>query len=880
MSSVYRKNIFRTIGKSKGRFFAIMAIIVLGVGFFVGLKVTKPAMVVTGNTYMREHKMYDFRLLSTYGFTEDEVLAMDGAEGVISAEGSFSRDFIYISSDGAEAVLKAITVPEKINTLNLRAGRMPDAANECVLDAYHYSEDMIGKELTIDISNSDDTKNSFKYASYKVVGLADTPLYLNMERGTTSLGSGRLSGFVYIPSDGFEYEYYTEMYLQCQDSYDIYTEEYDDYIDSVSSGIEDKLKAVADVRYKDLANEITEEYNAAVDEIYTQVTEQVKQEMYSQLIATGLTEEMIDAMFDSGELSLPQETIDEAAEEIIADIELPELEKPEVYVLDRSANTGYVCYDNDTDIVNGVARVFPVFFFLIAALVCSTTMTRMVDDERGQIGTFRALGYSNGAIMAKYLIYSGIAALSGCLIGYFAGTVIFPMAIWNAYHLLYGFGEGLEYYFSPSMLIISIAVSLVCSMGTAFLACRNELRCMPADLIRPKAPAAGKRILLEKVGFLWKRMKFLHKVTARNVFRFKKRMLMMIVGIAGCTALVLTGLGIRDSVSNIASFQYDEIEIHDMEATFKDGITEKDASDISGLLGDDLDGMAELYKTSVEYHTENAVKTVYLVAANQEDMDGYMDFRLISGGQAYPEQGQVMITEKLAEIADVSAGDTITFSDGSGKNITLEISGVFENYVWHYAYVTPDTYEKYFGGSYEPNTMYINLKGAADNYESGAKLGDMESVMNVLVVEELKDRISDTMKLLDTVVWLVIGSAGALAFIVLFNLSNINITERVREIATIKVLGFYPRETGAYVFRENLVLTIMGIIVGLPLGVWLHSFVISQIQVDMVAFKTVIMPVSYVISVITVLLFLKAVDIVMRRKIEIIDMAESLKSIE
>lgn len=880
MSSAYRKNIFRTIGKSKGRFFAIMAIIVLGVGFFAGLKVTKPAMVATGNTYMREHKMYDFKLLSTYGFTEDEVIAMGETDGVISAEGSFSRDFIYISSDGKEAVLKAISVPERINTLNLRAGRMPESADECVLDAYQYSEKMIGKELTIDESNSDDIQDSFKYSSYKVVGIADSPLYLNMERGTTSLGNGRLSGFVYIPSDGFEYEYYTEMYLQCQDSYDIYTAEYDDYIDSISDGIESELKAVADVRYTDLVNEIEEEYNNAVDEIYAQVTEQVRQEMYSQLMATGLTEEMIDAMFDSGELSLPQETIDDTAEEIIADIEMPELEKPEVYVLDRSSNTGYVCYDNDTDIVNGVARVFPVFFFLIAALVCSTTMTRMVDDERGQIGTFRALGYSNNAIMAKYLIYSGIAALSGCLIGYFAGTVIFPMAIWDAYHLLYGFGEGLEYYFSPSMLIISIAVSLICSMGTAFLACRNELRCMPADLIRPKAPAAGKRIFLEKVGILWKRMKFLHKVTARNVFRFKKRMLMMIIGISGCTALVVTGLGIRDSVSNIASFQYDEIEIHDMEATFKASITENDVSDINELLGDELEGMSELYKTAVEYHTENAVKTVYMVAANQDDMTGYMNFKLISGDKSYPGTGQVMITEKLAEIADVSAGDTITFSDGNGKDVTLEISGVFENYVWHYAYVTPETYEKYFGESYEPNTMYVNLKSGADSYEAGAKLNDIESVMNVLVVEELKDRISDTMKLLDTVVWLVIGSAGALAFIVLFNLSNINITERVREIATIKVLGFYPRETGAYVFRENLVLTIMGIIVGLPLGVGLHGFVISQMQIDMVAFKAAILPLSYVISVITVLLFLKAVDIVMRRKIDVIDMAESLKSIE
>lgn len=862
-----------------GRFVSILAIIALGVGFFSGLKVTKPAMVETANKYLNEQNMYDFRLLSTYGFTDEEVTSMEESDDIISAEGFFSQDFIFISSE-IEAVLKAITIPEKVNTLKLVAGRMPEADNECVLDAYQYGDDMIGKELTIDDSNSDDTRKSFKYDSYTVVGMVNTPIYLNMERGTTTLGNGRLSGFVYIPSEGFEYEYYTEMYVKCQDSYDIYTEEYDDYIESIAGDVENKLKQVADIRYEDLKNEIQEEYDSAVVEINEEVTKQVRQEMYNQLAESGLTEDMIDAMFEAGEITLPQETIDETVDELIAEIELPVLEEPEVHVLDRSTNTGYVCYDNDTNIVDGVAKVFPIFFFLIAALVCSTTMTRMVDDERGQIGTFRALGYSNNAIMAKYLIYSGLAALSGCLIGYFGGTVIFPAAIWNAYHMLYDFGAGLEYYFSPVMLVISIVVSLICSMGTAFLACKNELRCMPADLIRPKAPAAGKRIFLEKIGFLWKPMKFLHKVTARNVFRFKKRMLMMIIGIAGCTALVLTGLGIKDSVSNIASFQYDEIETHDMEVTFNDSITEDDEQSVDELIGDELKGTTKLYKASVEYHAENAIKTVYLMVAEQADMEGFINFKLISGDRAYPEYGEVMITEKLAEIAGVSVGDTISFSDGDGRNAILKISGVVENYVWHYAYVTPETYENYLGGKYNPNAMYINLEDEADGYELGAKLSDTDSVMSVLVVEELKDRIASTMKLLDTVVALVIGSAGALAFIVLFNLSNINITERVREIATIKVLGFYPRETGSYVFRENVVLSTMGIAIGLPLGIVLHRFVMSQLQVDMISFKVALLPFSYILSVIMVLLFLKVVDIVMRRKIEAIDMAESLKSIE
>lgn len=894
MNKAYRKNIRRTIGKSKGRFFAIMAIIALGVGFFAGLKVTKPGMIKTADSYLRDYKFYDFRVLSTYGFDEDEIEAMQSQDEVITAEGAVYEDFIYVGKDGTEMVMKANSLTEQVNTLELRAGRMPQAADECVLDAYQFDESMIGEQITISDSNSDEVKDSFAYDSYTVVGMVNSPVYINMERGTTSLGSGRISAFVYIEPEGFCFDYYKEMYVLCQDSYDIYTDAYEDYIDEVSGDIEDAAKQAADDRYDDLQAEIQQEYDDAVaeiedavtEEVTAQVTEQVKEQMYAQMKQTGLTEPMIDAMFESGQITLPQDTIDETAgpiieekvTELVDEIELPDLEEPEVYVFDRSSNTGYMCYDNDTNIVDGVARVFPIFFFLIAALVCSTTMTRMVDDERGQIGTLRALGYSNAAIISKYMIYSGTSAIIGCVAGFVGGSYLFPYVIWSAYRMLYDFGDGLQYYFSVPLLLICIVVSLVCSMGTTYFACKNELRCMPAELIRPKAPAAGKRILMEHIGFLWKRMKFLHKVTARNVFRFKKRMLMMIVGIAGCTALVLTGLGVRDSVVNLAEFQYGDIDTHDLEVIFSDTIRSDDEEMINDMEG--VTGSASLYKTSVEYHTDDAVKTVYVVAAEPDSLDGYMHFELMEGEKSYPDYGEIFLSEKIAEIAEVQAGDSITFTDSDAGEVTLTVGGVYENYVWHYAYMTPETYEDYFEKEYEPNTMYVNTKDDETAFAVGAKLRKEDGIMSVMVVPEMKERVENMMSMMNAVVWLVIGSAGALAFIVLFNLSNINITERQREIATIKVLGFYPRETGAYVFRENLVLTLMGIAVGLPLGILLHRFVMQQIQVDMVAFKVTIMPVSYLLSVVIVLLFLKVVDVVMRRKIDHIDMAESLKSIE
>lgn len=814
MNNTYIKNIVRTITKSFSRYIAIMAIIALGVGFFSGLKCTKPSMVETGNIYMREHHMFDFKVMSTYGFTEEEIEDMADEEHVLWAEGSFTADFIHRDEEGEEAVLKAIALPDEVNTVRLADGRMPEAADECLADAYQYGSDIIGSMINISEENEEQTKECFTHKTYKVVGTAYTPIYLNNERGTTSLGNGRIKGFVYMLPEGMSFEYYNEMYVTCQNSYDIYTDEYDEFIEDIEDDIKESVNRVVNKRYEDI------------------------------------------------------KAVAGAA-----------ISAPQIYVSDRSDNVGYICFENDSSIVESIAKVFPVFFFLIAALVCSTTMTRMIDDERGQIGTFRALGYSNTAIISKYMIYSGSAAIIGCILGYLAGTFAFPTVIWKCYTVLYGFAPIIVKK-SASLLSICVLVSLICSMGTTYFACKNELRCMPADLIRPKAPAAGKRILLERIGFIWRPMKFLHKVTVRNVFRFKKRMLMMIIGIAGCTALVMTGLGLGDSISNIAEFQYGDIDVHDVEITFSGYVEEADEENVARVMGDDLSQMVSLYKTSVEYLSENISKTVYLEAVDEGDISSYVHFNIIKGEDRYPKLGEVMISEKLAEVAGIDIGDMMTFTYGDNETVQFTVSAVYENYVWHYAYITPESYEAYFGEECRPNTIYMNLADSCDKYEVGADLGEIDGVVNVLVIDELRNRVSNMMEVMNSIVWLVIGCAGALAFIVLFNLSNINITERVREIATIKVLGFYPRETGSYVFRENLVLTIMGIIVGLPLGIWLHSFVMSHVQIDMIAFKVVILPESYVAGVITVLLFLMIVDLIMRRKIGAIDMAESLKSVE
>ena len=796
MNKSFFKTVIRTIKNSLGRYLAILFIIALGVGFFSGLKVCRNAMVATGDEYLSEHKLYDLKLLSYMGFTDDSIEDIEALDEIDYAEGAVYEDFIYVDEDGESNIFRAHAVTEKVNTLNVKYGRMPENADECVVDARFFGKDDIGKYIEISENNSDETKQTFKSDKYEIVGIVNSPIYLNQERGTTNVGNGQLSAYIYIPIEGFEYVVYEEVYTYTENDYEIYTDEYDDYVDELKETVEEKIENLA-------------------------------------------------------------------------------------YVSTRNENVGYLSFDNDSAIVDGIAKVFPVFFFMIAALVCSTTMTRMIDDERTQIGTFRALGYSNGVIMSKYMIYSGTAAIIGCIAGYFAGIIVFPKVIWSAYGMMYGFTE-IEFYFDEILLVISVIVALACSVGTTYFACRGKLVCTPANLIRPATPPAGKRVFLEYIGFVWKKLKFLHKVTIRNIFRFKKRMFMMIVGIAGCTVLVLAGYGLDDSISNLANFQYDEIETYDLQITFADEVTEDKINEIKELANGNITDTGVAYNTTLEYKSEDGLtRGVNLVVSEMYELEEFADFHMDGEIVEYPKYPyEVIISDKLADIAGVEIGDAMTFTTSDNGEVVLEVVGIYENYVWHYAYVKASTYEEVFGEKYVPNTLYANIKEGADPYEVYTDIDDASGILNTNIVSVMRERVEDMMEMLNAVIVLVIGCAGALAFIVLFNLSNINITERQREIATIKVLGFYKNETGAYVFRENLILTLIGTLVGLPIGVIFLDFVLAQINVDMVSIKPIITAKSLILTVLTVLVFFEIVDLVMRKKITKINMAESLKSVE
>lgn len=978
--NIYSRNIRRTILGSMGRYIAIFAIIALGTGFFAGVKNTKGSMMLTCNEYVQQHNMYDIRLLCSYGFNEEEEENLERVKGVSAAEGSVTADFLSEDREGNSIIIRAHSITDKINNVELTDGRMPEADNECVADEHFFTAKDIGKTIKVTDENDKETIDAFSRREYKITGLVNSPYYMmKTERGTTSLGDGRIKAYIYAPAEAFTSEYFTEMFVKSDKDSFIFSKEYGKDMKTLEPSVKAAAQEQVSKRYGDIlskAENKIEEGQQELDDGRNQL-QQEKDEIYSQLETSRQTLDeksrqlkdgretisenksslnlqkkqaqegmaQIDMQLSALDPTLPEnipviqmlkgkraelekgikqidagliqlnekeKKLDSAQQEIdsgysryysaVAEAdssfalaqaelengereleeareELKEIKKPEIYIQDREDNLGYGSFESNADIVNSIAKVFPVFFFLIAALVCSTTMSRMIEEERTQIGALRAIGYTSGRIMMKYMVYSGSAAVIGCVAGFLAGSKYFPYAIWNAYGMMFGFAP-LEFYFNWQLAVISLVVALICSAGTTYFACRGQLKHMPAEILRPTAPKAGKRILLENMGFIWNRLKFLHKVSARNIFRYKKRMFMMILGIGGCTALVMAGFGINDSIAGIAEHQYSQIEKYHMTVAFSEKLDDKEMKAFDDAYGEDIKNTALLQQTSVNAEGKNITKSCNLMVSGDDNISRAVSFKEEDKKLAYPGRGEALINNKLAEMLGLEDGDTVTLHYDDTKEVKLTVCGVYKNYVSNYIYISDETFEKDLGKAYEPSMIFVTFKDSTDLHKISEDINGFDGVAGISVNENVKKRVDDMMVSLNYIIILVIGCAGALAFIVLFNLGNINITEREREIATIEVLGFYPREMGAYVFRENLILVILGIFAGLPAGYALHKFIMSRIVVDAVAFNEVIEPVSYVYTVLVVLGFSFIVDIILRRKLKKINMAEALKSIE
>ncbi len=575
------------------------------------------------------------------------------------------------------------------------------------------------------------------------------------------------------------------------------------------------------------------------------------------------------------------------AEEKIRDAERKIIEIPDSwFVLTRDGNPGYSSYGDDARRIGAVAKVFPLFFFLVAALVCLTTMTRMVEEERVQIGTLKALGYSSLAISAKYLIYALAASLVGAFIGLAVGFRLFPGLVMNAYGMMYQIPVRL----TPDHLdyaLISILLAVVTTVSAALGATLQELRAHPAVLMQPKAPKPGKRIMLERIKPLWRRLSFSHKVTARNIFRYKQRFLMTAIGIAGCTALLVTGFGLRDSINAIMDKQFGEIFLYDgLVVTNTD--KEPAKRDLAVILGadDQVKDYTPVLSETVSTLKSGSSRTFEANLIVPDDADAFRAFydlheRVSREPLLLPDEGAI-ISEKLAGLLDIKVGGDLTYRDTENRTYTVRVAGIAENYLTHYIYLSPRAFDRLTFRTPVFNTAVFNVEDPdrIDEKAFKERLLSHEGVQATLFTQGIADDFGKTIKSLNLVVLVLILSAGALAFVVLYNLTNINITERIREIATIKVLGFRDKEVSAYVYRENVILTLIGTLGGLALGFVLHRFVMGTMEIDNMMFGKNVQWISYLLSAVLTMAFTVIVNLVMFRQLQKINMVESLKAIE
>ena len=575
-----------------------------------------------------------------------------------------------------------------------------------------------------------------------------------------------------------------------------------------------------------------------------------------------------------------QQKIDDAQKEV------DDIETPEWIITDRNDLPEYSDFGDNAERLKNIGKVFPMIFFLVAALISLTTMTRMVEEQRTQIGTMKALGYGKAAIASKYLSYAFLATVGGSIVGVLFGEKVFPFIIIQAYGIMYwNIGDYMQLDYEMSYALIASGAAVICTMGATLFSCVKTLAETPASLMRPPAPKEGKRILIERIGFIWKHLSFSWKSSMRNLFRYKKRLFMTIFGIAGSMGLMLVGFGLYDSIMDIAILQYDQIQHYDAMVINDEDATDSQERDLLKFLdgNSEIDHYTRVQLTKMTAPKEKGNVSVYVyVPENLENFKEDVTLRDRKSHEQYEltDDGAV-ICEKTASLMGVKAGDEITLEKDNRK-YKVKITAVTENYMGHYVYMTPSCYEKTFGEKPEYlSTVYTMKEDAGSDLETiGNEVLKYPAALSISYTSSTAGQVERMLGSLGAVIWVLIISAGMLAFVVLYNLNNINITERQRELATLKVLGFYDGEVSQYVFRENILLSFIGILAGAVFGIFLHRYVITTVEVDAVMFGRNIKPISFVYSGIITFGFSMFVNMVMHFKLKKIDMVESLKSVE
>ena len=819
MKTKLLKHIFMKIKDNYKRFLSLICMAFLGVGFYAGIQSSSPDMLKTLDNFYDENNVYDISVISNVGLTEDDLLKLLKIKNVELAINIQEKDS-YLEIEENNYVVKLIEYNSQMNNVYIKEGRLPKNNNEVSVDNALLENNnlKLGDNITIDGKK------------YSIVGNVISPLYFSAERPNSNLGSGKVDYYIYVYNGSLDLEAYSNIYITVKGAKKHLTnsDSYKKLINNVKKDIDLIKDKQQDIRY---------------DELYSDIIE---------------TSEMYGISIDESKFI-----------------------KPKWYIYDRLDNTSYKELINASDNLKKIGNIFPIIFFAISVLVSLISMMRMIEEDRVENGTLKSLGYNSFHITLKYVIYSLLATTIGSSVGAIFGSYMIPNVIWNIYKKIF-FIPKFIYLLKSDYNALGLWICILCICGTSVIVCIKNLREVPANLMRPKAPKSGKKILLERINFIWKKLKFSDKITIRNIFRYKSRVITTILGIAGCTALILAGFGLKDSIKDVIDFQFNNIIKYDKMLMTNESINQIDIE--KELLNDDK---VENY-TNV--NTQN-IKVLFNDEQHEVTMITPDDFKSISKSISLIDlktnniidnisDNSCIISEKTAKLLDIDVGDKISLLDNDNNKYDIKVSYIIKNYINQYLYINKNTYNNLFN-NYKINSILISLKEEDKNSkEFDKKYISNGYALTIVDIDDIKSSMSDMLSSIDSIVAILIIAAASLAFVVLYNLSNINISERKREIATLKVLGFYPSEVDKYINRETVLLTILGIVIGLLFGSYLSHFIISTCEPDYIMFDRHVYTLSYFYSLFITVIFTIIVTIVTHFNLKKINMVTSLKNVE
>lgn len=860
------KDAIREIKLTKKRFISLLLIITIGVGFYVGLKSTGEDMRNTAKEYYKETNLMDLKIASEVGFDESNKIIIKSINGIKGLSMVKTLDALT-EVNGNDYVIKLNSISKErskksedyINRLTLTSGRYPSTINEGLVEESFLKDNKLSLNdlITLSPENTDDLRAK----KIKIVGTVKSSYYSSNDKGTSTIGNGKIDYYMYLQENEFGFDYYNEGFITIDGANNLntYGEEY-----------ENNVNKYKDTVKKTIIKSVTEKNEKSINE---------NQENVKSI------ESSLNNLYSS---DIPQESLTDEIKELSDDLKvaktnLEKIKNASVYVQTRNELSSFYEYKSETERMDNISKVFPLMFFLVAALVALTSMTRIVEEERVQMGTLQAIGYSKFDVVFKYLLYAILASLGGSIIGSLLFYKWIPMLVGVCYGSFYDMPSIIATFQIKHVLFASLFALSSTVLASLFVFIKDTLE-TPAMLMRPKSPKPGKKVFLERITKIWNKLNFSNKVTMRNIFRYKKRLLMTVIGICGSTALLLAGFGIRDSIKGIVSNQYGKINKYDMKISVGnlnniDDLTTKIENNKN------VKSSTKINQTMIAIKGKNksSITSYLIIPSNKEKINSFIALNGVNGNKNLKIKNDgVIISEKLSKLLNVGKKDKIKVTLNNGKELSVTVSEITKNYIEHYVYMSPTLYEKLTSESVSYNVILANNKKISNKNEKilQNEIGNIDGISMVSLSSELKSTYKNMMSTLSYVTIILIISAALLAFVVLYNLSSVNISERLRELATIKVLGFYDEEVTNYVHKETVILTIMGSILGLIFGSILTYYVIKVAETDLFMFSFNISPISYILAFVITIIFLFIVNVFMHYELKKLDMTSSLKSVE